>query len=201
MSSTAVNPNPTTVSAPSPRPNYAVADSFLKNPAAPIATHIYNPTTKAIEPTGASPDFSAISGHVQHSEADPTHTIGQRIKDAFTMDGEKYDQKYAGDDKAISDKVDSVLGHIIPFYSDNQKLQHIVDQTKAGKQVSQFIKDQTSHPEQIAMGGVEGPEGEISGELESAAKEGESGFALRSGTHCFSQPVPTLKNKLTKASN
>ena len=100
------------------------------------------------------------------------HTLSERVGDFFNMPSNQYDKKYAADDDETSKKIDGVLNHLIPFHKEMEGLQKSIEGTKAGKQVSELVHDQLAHPEGLAMGGVEGPEGEIKGAIEGlAAKE------------------------------
>jgi hypothetical protein len=72
------------------------------------------------------------------------------------MPSDQYDKKYAADDQAISDKVHHVLSYVVPGYKEALAAQPEIEKTKAGKQASQFVQEQLAHPEQMAIGGVEG---------------------------------------------
>ena len=97
------------------------------------------------------------------------HTLHERVDDFFHMPAAQYDKKYQADDDETSKKVEGVLQHLIPFYKDAEGLQKTIEGTKAGKQTGELIKDQLAHPENMVMGGVEGPEGEVAGALEGMA--------------------------------
>ena len=114
------------------------------------------------------------------------HSIWQRIKDFHSLPGDQYDKKYAADDQATQDKVTRIAEHIIPGLSEADRAQAVLDKTKAGQKVSQFVADQVAHPEQFAMGGEFGgeavPEAAIEGAGKAAARVAEAGkSALAAG--------------------
>lgn len=112
--------------------------------------------------TPQQPSLEQIDGHVTHATAaspEESHSIWQRMKDAFTMPDSAYQQKYVADDQALQNKVTGALHYVIPFMSDADVVQHQADNTRLGRQVGEFVQSQLQHPEQfVQTGGIEGAE-------------------------------------------
>lgn len=101
------------------------------------------------------------------------HPVWQRVKDFMEMPDEQYQKKYAADDKAIQDKVNTVVSHVVPAFKEATQAQPEIEKTKVGKQLGEAVRGQLAHPEQLVMTGeLGGPEGEEAlGAVKGAAKE------------------------------
>jgi ribosomal protein S18 acetylase RimI-like enzyme len=103
----------------------------------------------------------------------PPHTILDRIHDFSTMPSDQYDKKYAADDKAVTDTVNGIIQHIVPFAKEANTLDEGLKKTKLGKQLIDFANDQLAHPEQLAMGGEFGGETVPEDVMKGAAATGK----------------------------
>ena len=122
-------------------------------------------------PTTTAPDFSAIPGHAEHPpDQAPPHSLGQRLKDFWSMPGGEYYQKYAADDQRVHDLVAHTMNRFVPFAKEISEAQPEIEKTKIGKQAIEMVQEQLAHPEQMVMTGEIGAEPLVPGEMLAEGK-------------------------------